>query len=155
VSFRIRGLRPEPFSHLYGLPDQELQAHCARRFVADSDCGFPDRVEMRDATAGESLLLVNFVHQPANTPYHASHAIFVLEGAQAAFDRIGEVPQSMRTRVLSLRAFDAEHMMVDADVVDGREVETLIAWLFADSRTAYVHAHYARRGCYAARIDRA
>jgi hypothetical protein len=155
VSFRIRGLCPELFSHLYGLSDQQLEAQCARRCIVDADSGFPDRIEMRDAGIGESVLLVNFVHQPANTPYRASHAIFVLEDAQAAFDRTGEVPLSMRTRVLSLRAFDADHMMVDADVVDGRDVEGLIGRLFADSRTAYVHAHYARRGCYAARIERA
>ena len=155
MSYRIRGLCPDPFRHLYGLSDEELKSHCARRCVADQDGAFPDRIEMRDAKAGDTLLLVNFVHQPADTPYRASHAIFVREGADAPFDRIGQIPLSMRTRVLSLRAFDADHMMVDADVVDGREAESLIARLFADPATAYLHAHYVRRGCYAARIERA
>jgi hypothetical protein len=27
--------------------------------------------------------------------------------------------------------------------------------LFANPEAAYIHAHYAKRGCYAARIDRA
>jgi hypothetical protein len=31
----------------------------------------------------------------------------------------------------------------------------LIARLFADPRVAYIHAHNAKRGCYAARIERA
>jgi hypothetical protein len=44
--------------------------------------------------------------------------------------------------------------MVDADLVDGREIEGLIGRLFGDPRVAYLHAHYAKRGCYAARIDR-
>jgi hypothetical protein len=26
--------------------------------------------------------------------------------------------------------------------------------LFANPRSAYIHVHYARRGCYAARVDR-
>ena len=57
-------------------------------------------------------------------------------------------------RLLSLRAFDNDHMMVDADVVDGAEAEPVIERLLANARTAYVHAHYAKAGCYAARIER-
>ena len=30
------------------------------------------------------MLLLNYVHQPADTPYKASHAIFVREGAERA-----------------------------------------------------------------------
>jgi hypothetical protein len=40
-------------------------------------------------------------------------------------------------------------------VVEGAQVEPLIERLLGDARTAYVHAHYARRGCFAARIERA
>ncbi len=46
-------------------------------------------------------------------------------------------------------------MMIGADIVEGAEIETLIGKLFADPRVAYLHAHNARPGCYAARIDRA
>jgi hypothetical protein len=56
---------------------------------------------------------------------------------------------------MSLRAFDRDDLMVDADVVVGREIEGVIGRFFADPRVAYLHAHYAKRGCYAARIDRA
>jgi hypothetical protein len=65
------------------------------------------------------------------------------------------VPDAMRRRLLSLRAFDAAGMMIDADIVDGLDAESLIDRLLADRRAAYLHAHYARRGCFAARIDRA
>jgi hypothetical protein len=57
--------------------------------------------------------------------------------------------------MLSLRAFDASGFMVDADLADGRDLEAAIDRLFGSSATAYIHAHYAKRGCYAARIDRA
>ena len=154
MSFRITGLSPEPFQELYGLSDRELLARGVQRHIASHNPGFPDRVELRDAEPGESLLLLNYIHQPAATPYRASHAIFVREGAAQRFDRIDEVPQVMRCRPLSLRAFDTAGQMVDADLIDGREVETLIARLFADSAVSYIQAHYARRGCYAARIDR-
>jgi hypothetical protein len=79
----------------------------------------------------------------------------VREGAEETFDRTDEVPQSMRTRLLSLRAFDAKGMMLDAEVVEGREIETVVARMFADANVSYIHVHNAKRGCYAARIDRA
>lgn len=155
MDFRITGLSPEPFRHLYGLSDADLAAHGAQRYVADDKPGFPDRIEVRDAEPGESLLLVNHMHQPADTPYRSSHAIFVLEGAETIYDRTGEVPEVLRVRPISLRAFDAGHMIVDADLARGDEVEALIRRYLARSDTAYLHAHYATRGCYAARITRA
>jgi hypothetical protein len=154
MRYRITGLSPEPFRHLFGLGDEELATHGARRYQAEPGSTLPDRVELRDARPGETLLLVNHMHQSADTPYRSSHAIFVLEQAGAPFDKAGVIPQALATRPLSLRAFDEDHMMVDADLVDGSEAERLIHRMFADPAVAYIQAHYARRGCYAARIDR-
>lgn len=155
MGFRITGLSAEPFRHLYGLDERELALRGVQRCVADRRPGFPDRIEMRDAEIGETLLLLNHVCQPANTPYRATHAIFVREGALDTYDRIDEVPPVLRSRLLSLRAYDAAGMMRDADVVDGQHLEDLVARLFESPEVAYLHAHNARRGCYAGRIDRA
>lgn len=155
MTFRITGLSPEPFRHLFGLPHDELARHGVKRYVADKTPGFPDRIEMRDAEPGETFLLLNHVCQPADTPYRATHAIFVREGATRTYDRVGEVPEVMRVRLLSLRAFDAAGMMLDADVVEGAEVEPVIERLFADPAVSYIHAHNAKQGCYSGRIDRA
>lgn len=154
MAFRVTGLSAEPFRPLYGLSDEELAQRGVKRYVADLTPGFPDRIEMRDASVGETLLLLNHVCQPANTPYRATHAIFVREGAEDAYDRVDEVPEVMRTRLLSLRAYDAQGMMLDADVVDGKDVETVIARFFGSALVAYIHAHNAKRGCYSGRIDR-
>jgi hypothetical protein len=155
MSFRITGLDPKLFRHLFGLPDEVLRKHGVVRCRVDGKPGFPDRIELRDAEPEESVLLLNFTHQPADNPYRASHAIFVLEGAGAAYDRVDEVPEVIRIRPISLRAFDAQDLMVDADVVDGSRIEPMIERFLGDPRVAYLHAHYARRGCYAARIERA
>jgi len=155
MAFRITGLSPEPFRHLYGLSDQELARCRVKRYIADKQPGFPDRIEMRDASVGEKLLLLNHVCQPAETPYRATHAIFVREGAEKVYDRVDEVPEVMHTRLLSLRAYDAEGMMLDADVVDGKDIESAIARFFASPHVAYIHAHNAKRGCYSGRIERA
>lgn len=155
MSFRILGLDPAPFVPLYGLPDAELARHGVTRHVADRTPGFPDRVELRDLEPGETALLMNYEHQPADTPYRSRHAIFVREGAQRRYEGApGGVPALLRSRTLSVRAFDAAHFMVDAGVVDGRELETLVGRLLEDPRAAYLHAHYAGRGCFAARIER-
>ena len=154
MSYRITGLSPEPFRHLFGLSDTELAARSIRRYVADVKPGFPDRIEMRDAEPGEKLLLLNYIHQPADNPYRASHAIFIREGAKERYDRTNEVPEALRLRTLSLRAFDADDLIVDADLVEGGKVEGLIERLFGNPKVAYLQAHFAKYGCYAGRIDR-
>lgn len=155
MTFRITGLDPAPFRNLFGLPDMELAARGITRCIAAEKPGYPDRIELRDADKGESVLLLNFTHMPAGTPYRSSHAIYVREGAQRTYDRVGEVPESLRSRLISLRAFDDAGMMLDADIVDGKNLEELIERLLAVPGVSYLHAHYARRGCYAARIERA
>jgi hypothetical protein len=154
MAFRISGLCPTPFQAFYGLPDEELAARGIKRYIVDAQPGFPDRIEMNDAQVGESVLLLNYVHQPANTPYRASHAIFVREGAKQAYDEVDQIPESMRIRLLSLRAFSDDGMMIDADVAEGIAMEPVIMRMFANPAVSYIHAHNARQGCYSGRIDR-
>lgn len=155
MAFRITGLSPEPFQHLFGLPEDALKAYGARRYVADQKPGFPDRIEIRDAEPGETVLLLNHVCQPADTPYRATHAIFIREGATERFEAVDTIPETLRIRLLSIRAFDDEGMMITADVATGEDIEPMIDRLFADPKVSYLHAHNARQGCYHARIDRA
>jgi hypothetical protein len=155
MDFRITGLPPEPFQPLFGLSNAQLARHGALRLLVDRKPGYPDRIELRDPDIGESVLLLNYTHLPVETPFRSSYAIYVREGARARYDRINEVPELFRSRVLSLRAFDEKDMLRAADIVDGAEVEGLIGRLLASTETAYVHAHYAKPGCFAARIDRA
>jgi hypothetical protein len=108
-------LAPAPFQGLYGLSDEALRTRGVRRLRVDANPGFSDRIELRDADSGEHVPLLNHVHQPADNPYRASHAIFVREGAHA-YDRKDEIPPALATRLLSLRAFDAEDLMIDADL---------------------------------------
>ncbi|HUN27205.1 MAG TPA: DUF1203 domain-containing protein [Steroidobacteraceae bacterium] len=155
MDFRVTGLSPEPFKPLFGLSQAELRQRGAVRLVADRNPGFPDRIELRDAAVGESVLLVNFAHLQVASPFRSTYAIYVREGAEERYDRVNEVPELLRSRVLSLRGFDADDMLCDADIVAGGAVEGLIERLLSSSRTAYVHVHYAKPGCFAARIERA
>lgn len=155
MSFRVLGVDPGRFSHLYDLPDADLAAAGARRYVVDANPGFPDRIEVRDMEVGECAILLNYEHQPADTPYRARHAIFVREGADVALDVIDTIPKVIRIRPISLRAFNRDGEMLDADLSDGTALVPLIERFFGDPDVAYLQAHFAKRGCYAARIIRA
>jgi hypothetical protein len=154
MTYRVTGLSPEPFRHLFGQSDEALAAMSVKRYIVDKKPGFPDRIEMREGEPGETFLLLNHVCQPADTPYRATHAIFVREGATDIYDKIGEIPDVMRVRLLSVRAYDTANMMIDADVADGTEVEHVIQRFFVNPAISYIHVHNAKRGCYSGRIDR-
>jgi hypothetical protein len=154
MSFRITGLPAETFAHLFSLSDAELAARGALRRVADGKPGYPCRVSLTDAEPGQEVILTHFEHQPVDTPYRSSHAIYVRKG-ERTYDAVDQIPEQLRIRLLSVRAFDSKGMMVEADVTDGKELERVIERFFGNDRADYLHVHYAKHGCYAARIDRA
>ncbi len=153
MKLRFQGISVAPFQALFALEDGELAERGMRRMIADAKPGFPCRVSLEDAEPGERVLLVNFEHQPAHSPYRATGPIFVRESAGVAYDAL-EAPPVLRGRLLSLRAYDAAGMIVDADVVPGDDVESVLARLFARGDSAYVHIHNAKRGCFACRVER-
>ena len=155
MSFQITGLRAAQFAALFGLADAQLQQHNARRVVADRHPGFPCRVSLVDAQPGERVLLVNYEHLPVMSPYRSRYAIYVRENASEAQLAIDEIPPVLQQRLLSVRALSAAGMLLDADVVAGRELAGTIERMLAPPQVAYLHVHNARPGCFAARVDRA
>jgi hypothetical protein len=155
MQFRFTGLPSSTFESLHACSDEQLTAIGAQRMIVDESPGFPCRVTLTDAEPGERVILLSHTHQNVDSPYKASGPIFVREAAQDRYDSSAIPPVFLTGRLLSARAYDAAGMMVDADVVEGGRIETLLENLFAHDNTAYVHIHYARRGCYAARADRA
>ena len=155
MSFRITGLPAEHFAPLFALTDEELAARGAVRRIADARSpGAPCRVSLTDARPGDELILLNYEHHPVASPYRMRFAIYVRKGEET-YDAIDRVPEQLRARMLAVRSFDAAAMMVERELVDGRELEGAIARLFADPRAAYLHVHFAAPGCYAARVERA
>ena len=154
MHFRISGLEPMQFRHLFHLSETELASLDILRYVVTEKPGFPCRVSLQDAEPDEVVLLLNYTHLDTATPYRASHAIFVCEKATPPELDIDQIPDSIRTRLMSARAFDAQGMMLDADVVDGQLLEPVLRRLFDNTLVEFVHLHNAKRGCYAARVDR-
>lgn len=154
MAYRITGLPAAPFAPLFGLSDKDLKALGAERVIADAPNSYPDRITMRDAQVGDSLLLLNHQHQPANSPYQSSHAIFVLEGATQTYTATNEIPEVMAHRLLSLRGFNAADKIEDGRVVPGAEADAAIRDMLTNEKIHYIHAHNAGHGCYSGLITR-
>ena len=155
MDFRISALDYAEFAALFAMTDEQLRQRNIVRRVADTRPGFPCRVSLQDAQPGETLLLLNYEHLAVASPYRSRHAIYVRENAQPANLGANEIPEVMRERLLSLRAYDHEGMMLDADVTPGKEIAPVIQRMFGNSNVEFIHAHNAKPGCFSARIDRA
>lgn len=153
-SFLLSGLDPRPFAPLFSLDEAQLAAIGARRVVADTSPGFPCRVSLEDAAVGEELLLLPFQHQAAASPYRASGPIYVRRCASGRVLAPGEVPDYVTLRQISVRAYDADDMMIAASVAAGPQVAAELERLLADRSVAYLLLHHAARGCFFCRVDR-
>ena len=153
-SFRISGLPLANFAPLFALNDNELVQKGARRLIADAKPGFPCRVSLQDAEIGERVILLPFAHQPVDSPYRSSGPIFVRESAKEAVLSPNEIPEVVRNRLLSVRAYDDDGMMLDAAVTPGSQLELRVESFFANARVSYLHLHNAGAGCYSCRVDR-
>ena len=153
-SFRLVGLSAEHFEPLFALRDEELAARGARRVVADDSFGYPCRVSLADAAIGDELLLLPFEHLETRSPYRASGPIFVRKGARRVLLEPGEIPPYVARRWMSVRAYDADDMMIAAELCDGGDARDVIERLIADPAIAFIHLHNAKRGCFSCRVER-
>jgi hypothetical protein len=155
MPYLITGLDPAPYVPLFGADDAALGGCHAHRMIADSDTGFPCRVTLADAPKGARLLLLNHLSRTDDGPYRASHAIFVREDASEAAVYEAQVPPLMQRRVLSLRGFDGDGMMVDALLAQPGEADAGLRNLLDNPTIREVDVHTATRGCFLARARRA
>ena len=153
-SFRLVGLSAENFEPFFAMSDAELSALGARRAVADEAVGFPCRVSLADAAVGDELLLLPFEHLSARSPYRASGPVYVRAGAPRAVLEPGVIPPYVTRRLMSVRAYDADDMMIAADVCEGGDARGVIERFLANPTVAFIHLHNAKRGCFSCRVER-
>jgi len=155
TDFQVVALPIEPFAELLAMTDDELRRHRGRRMVADRKPGFPCRVSLADAEIGDEVILVDYAHHDADSPYRASGPIFVRANVESARPAVNEIPAMLEVRLLSVRAYDGDGMMCGAEVVEGADLADHIRTVFADARVAYLDVHNARPGCFNCRVMRA
>lgn len=154
MSFQIVALAAETFSELAQLDDANLARRHAHRLTADAPSSYPCRVSLRYAERGDPLVLLNYAHQTAESPYRASGPIFVRTAQPTARFERSEVPDMLRSALLSVRGYGAEGWIEFADVTEGRDLETTIARAFKIPGVDCLHPHYARHGCCLCRVER-
>lgn len=153
MTYRIAGLDPADFAPLFALSDDELAQRNACRVTAAASRGYPCRVSLEDADEGEELILLHHVSHDVATPYRSAYAIYVRREAEIA-ELIDETPPVFEGRPLGLRGFDAGGVLRDARLALPGEADAKIRDLLGNPAIAYIHAHNAAHGCFAARIDR-
>lgn len=154
MSYLIEGLAPDTFAPLFGLSDAELAERGIVRKPVTAKPGYPCRITLEDAEPGENVLLLNFESHSADTPYRSSYAIYVREGATQAARYENTLPPVFANRPIAMRLFDADGMLIGADLVLDGEIEAAIERAFAIPGVDYIDAHNAAHGCFAARVRR-
>lgn len=149
MTYRIEGLEPARFAD-----SEALIAEGAIRIMVEEAGGYPCRVTLEDAEPGESVILLNYVSADVSTPFRATHAIFVREGATKAPRYDDEVPLYLDRRTLSLRAFDGAGMLRAASVAMPGGADAGIRGLLESEEIDYVDVHNAAWGCFLARATR-
>jgi hypothetical protein len=153
MTYRIDGLKRDDFLDYFAMTEAELAQHHAVRVTADGH-GFPCRVSLQDAKAGETLILLNYTSHDVATPYRSSYAIYVREQANDAEGFTDTTPPVFDGRPLGLRAFDARGMLRNAALALPGQADEKIRALFDSPEIANIHAHNAAHGCFSARIER-
>jgi Protein of unknown function (DUF1203) len=154
MSYRITGLDRASFAELFDMNDMALAERGAVRVTAAADKGWPCRISLEDAKAGEELILLNHVSHDVATPYRSSYAIYIRKAAELSAQFVDETPPVFEGRPMAFRAFDAAGMLRNAALALPGQADEKIRALFAQDEIAYIHAHNAAHGCFSARIER-
>jgi hypothetical protein len=154
MTYRITGLNPADYAPMFKMNDAELATMNAHRVTASANRGYPCRVSLRDADAGDSLILFHHVSHDVATPYRSAYAIYIREVADTQATYHDETPPVFEGRNIALRGFDAEGNLKNAALAEPGQADVRIRELFDNDDIAYIHAHNAAHGCFAAKIDR-
>jgi hypothetical protein len=133
------------------LADSHRRDLMAIVYTADEFPGYPCRQCLRDAEVGEELILVSFDPFTLASPYRQAGPIFLHRTDCSTNRDDSVVPEQLRRRQLSVRAFDADEMMIDAAVITGDGLADELQRFASNPETAFVDVHNATRGCWAAR----
>jgi hypothetical protein len=124
--------------------------------AAAGDGPYPVRCCLTDDQDGAGVVLSSVMPFRGESPYAARSPVYVhAERCNGHAEAPGAIPEMLRGRLLSVRAYDGSHMLTGTEVLQGVDLEGAIGRLLGDDPGAYVHVHFAGPGCFACRIDRA
>ena len=153
-AFQILGIQPSEVQALLNLDATALKKQGISKIVVDEKPGYPCRISLQDAEIGEGILCFPYEHHSVNSPYRSSGPVFIRMQAPAAVLAKNEIPLMLRHRLLSLRVYNHEAMMIDAHTLEGKHLEKVIQDIFSNVESAYIQVHNAGPGCYNCQINR-
>lgn len=134
-----------------------LRAAGGIAYVAEEFPGYPCRQCLRDAEIGDELLLVShdpFAASATASPYRSASPIFIHRYDCGSPDSRHELPDQITRRQLSVRAFDADALMIDAATIAGVDLDATLHRFLGDGATHDIHVHFLPRGCWAVTVQR-
>jgi len=153
-NLRFKALDHKLFTRYFAMSAEELRSFGAYLFVADKTPCYPCRVSLQDAEVGETVLAIPYEHHPAEGPYRSSGPIFIRKDAKTANLGVNEIPKMLRHRLLSVRGYSSDSLMVEGDAVSGDELEAVLDKQFQKGAVEYIHVHNAGPGCFNCEVTR-
>lgn len=153
-NFQIHSINAEEINPLLNLGENELKELNIVKSIVDEKPGYPCRLSLQDAEIGEEVLLFTYEHHKVKSPYQSSGPIFIRTNAKKAALAKNEIPLMLRHRLLSLRIYDKDAMMIDARTVKGDILEDTLQDVLANGRVEYMHIHNSGPGCYNCLVNR-
>ena len=113
------------------------------------DGGAPLRCCLREARAGERLLLIAYTPSGTAGAYAERGPVFVHAERCEGYLTPGEYPPELAGRQQVVRAYDKQGRIADGVLVaDGRQAEAVIADLLSRPDVKLVHLRNVGYGCY-------
>jgi hypothetical protein len=153
-NFRIVALDQLQFTSLFSLSESELNAKGMKKMIVDEFPGYPCRVSLTDAEIGEEVIVLNYEHHNVNSPYRSNGPIFIRKIGQTANPKMNEIPIMFNHRLLSIRGFDKDAIMIFAEVMSGENLKENLFSILQNQAISYLHIHNAKPGCYNCRVER-
>jgi hypothetical protein len=145
TTYRIHALEPATL-------DRAREAIDTERLLARG--GEPLRCCLRDARAGEALILFNYEPPLPPSPYREVGAVFAHAEPCPGRAADHDYPEDWRGRSQVLRAYDARGRIHPATRVhDGADPDAAIAAVLAHPDVVQVHSRNLAYGCYMFRIQ--
>ncbi len=153
TNFKISAIENQ-FNHLFNLNEEELTSKKMIKMIVDEKPGYPCRASLEDAEIGEEVILLPFEHHKTTSPYHSSGPIFIRKNAKTRDLSINEVPKMLLHRLLSLRMYNKNGMMLDAKTIEGERLKNEINEIFKNNSVSYIQIHNSSPGCYNCQVNR-
>ncbi len=113
------------------------------------DSGAPLRCCLREARAGERLLLIAYTPPGTAGAYAERGPVFIHAERCEGYLTPGEYPPELAGRQQVVRAYDKQGRIADGVLVaDGRQAQAAIAELLARREVKLVHLRNVGYGCY-------